>query len=74
MQDRLLHGSMRVTILGLITLMAGSACVVAYLALLACFSGDLSAAGGRLIATIGLVSGAGAMLRYRGELIDERHR
>ena len=74
MQERLLYGSMRVTILGLITFMAGAACVVAYLALLACFSGEFGDAGGRMAATFGLSVGAAILLRYRGELIDERDR
>jgi hypothetical protein len=72
MQDRLLYGSMRVTILVLITFMAGAACVTAYQALLACFSCEFADAGGRLFAAFVLSVGAALMLRYRGDLIDER--
>ena len=72
MQDRLLYGSMRVMTLGLITFMAGAACVLIYQALLACFSGEFAEAVARIGATLAVAVAAAVMLRYRGDLIDER--
>ena len=73
MQDRILNLSLRLTVVGLISVIALAACVVAYQGLYLGVTGQFAQAVARVTAAVGLGLATGLLIRYRGDLLDERY-
>ena len=73
MSDRMLNLSMRLTVVGLTAGMALATFVVAYQGLYAVIVGQLEAGAGRVAGAMGLAAATGLLIRYRGDLLDQRY-
>ena len=73
MQDRILNLSLRLTVVGLISVIALATCIVAYQGFYLGVTGQFSQSGARGAAAAGLGLATGLLIRYRGDLLDERY-
>ena len=73
MQDRILDLSLRLTVVGLISVMGLATFIVGYQGIYLAIVGQFQQGAGRLAGAVALGMGTGLLLRYRGDLLDEKY-
>ncbi len=73
MQDRILSAALRLIIVGLISVIALATFIAAYQGLYLAVTGQFHQTAGRLAGSLALGSATALLIRYRGDLLDERH-
>lgn len=73
MTDSVLNLSMRLTVVGLTAVMALATFIVGYQGLYCAIIGDFERGAGRVAGAMGLAAATGLLIRYRGDLLDQRY-
>ena len=73
MNDWILRGCLRLTVVGLITALTLLSFVVGYQAVYSMVIGQLEESGPRFAGAVALGLAAGLLVRYRNDLLDERY-